>query len=183
MILAINGDNLYEIKEIDDINFDQSDNTIEMPDCESEKNEKLENETKNKPHKKKYIRKYKNATCDICNKTFTRVHTYRNHMQLQHSIIKSSYNCSKCPKTFTTEKKFLFHLKTHLLKSEINSCSSCGDQDDEQKFQCEECGKKFETINALKDHKRFHKADRSFVCSYCPTTFKIYENLKVELIL
>lgn len=86
------------------------------------------------------------------------------------------YECEYCGKSFDTEKGALYHERVHCKsKPKSNSCSRCGRSghnasncyakttitgdeldSEEEGFECENCGKSFDTLKGAQYHQRFY---------------------------
>lgn len=120
--------------------------------------------------------------CDLCESTFTRLESLKNHIKTEHEVpvmlkcfcgkefnlrhkltthIKRTHNnmrdhgCTVCEKRFFTPKE----LKVHTLKAHTP-----GYVDKTEHF-CEICGKKYSSSKSLKTHTKHHQ-DPEFKCNY-----------------
>ncbi|XP_023037750.1 transcription factor grauzone [Drosophila willistoni] len=80
---------------------------------------------------------------------------------------KRTYQCEKCPKSFTTKAAIEYHnVSKHVPKSEF-------------KFTCPECNKKIPTERKLKEHLRYmHDPETAIICDKCGKTLRSQTNLK-----
>ncbi|KXJ16348.1 zinc finger protein 2 [Exaiptasia diaphana] len=77
------------------------------------------------------------VTCDKCNKEFINRVYLKRHMHVHKQAKKKPYECQWCPKTYEQLEGLRRHIRQHV-----------GDE----KFVCEQCGKKFITAIQLKRH-------------------------------
>ena len=82
--------------------------------------------------------KVNGRTCEICLKTFDKLHSYRRHIY-QHSTVKL-YTCRICFYEFNREENMKRHMKRH----------------DNRPYYCENCFHRFETRAKLDYHKRIN---------------------------
>ena len=86
------------------------------------------------------------------------------------SII-DTFECFPCELKFSNEEALVQHI------NEAHECES----EEEEKFHCKICGKKFDTKQRLVIHAQVHdssiKRDRPFKCSSCSKTFYTSQDL------
>ena len=107
----------------------------------------------------------KSFECKKCPKTFSHKTSLNNHM-LTHSKIKP-HICSFCEKAF----KFKNTLKTHILGQHTN----------ERDFICHVCDKRFYQKGTLKSHLVIHTGDKPYKCTICEKGFTQGGSLKLHL--
>uniref|UniRef100_A0A1A9V1Y8 Transcription factor grauzone n=1 Tax=Glossina austeni TaxID=7395 RepID=A0A1A9V1Y8_GLOAU len=110
--------------------------------------------------------------CSSCNKTCLdskQLETHENtHLpNPRPSKYKKTFQCDKCPKTFSSKASFEHHsFAKHVPKEEF-------------KFECPECKKKLPTDRKLQQHlKNDHDPQKLFICDKCGKIFKNSYNLK-----
>ena len=82
-------------------------------------------------HEKKAQKK-----CDVCQKEFIHLNTFKNHLCVRKEYAKLA--CEKCEKTFLTKTLLREHMQVHFPKQ----------------FSCEKCQKLFVQKSSLNHHKR-----------------------------
>lgn len=122
------------------------------------------------------------STCNICNKEFTNVQSFKMHTKRH--ILGSRYVCETCGKSYYTNSELARHLQMHSGKREY-PCDLCptsflsrpelnrhlkyhiGDK----KFQCKICFKSYFESGHLKIHERVHTGEKPYTCTICNKAF------------
>ncbi len=144
-------DNVELINYDDNINGNEEDNKINI---------KHEKRKKMKSNKKKITNENKNKfSCEICQKTFVKKTTLKDHILREHSSenIKEHF-CDKCNKSFTRKD----NLKEHILRRHSNK----------EQYTCDICGMKFKSLYNYNKHDVVH-GKKPFSCSFCGKQFRI----------
>ena len=119
-------------------------------------------------NKKKYY--YSHSTdrhaCPICNKTFSSNDYLTQHV-LTHADAKT-HLCSQCGKGFYTKGSLIQHMIQHR-------------SNEEKKWSCGECGKKYSYQFMLRNHQLTHNNEKPFVCQFCPKKFQTKGSLSYHL--
>jgi uncharacterized Zn-finger protein len=108
--------------------------------------------------------------CQLCEKIYHRRPAYDHHVKTKHVADDETpkiFQCTKCPKSFNTERKVKMHENVHL-------------SDAERPFICDECGKSFGAKSTMLQHKITHSDDLPFQCTHCTKRFKNSPRLKVR---
>ncbi|KAH8413617.1 hypothetical protein KR222_002015 [Zaprionus bogoriensis] len=110
--------------------------------------------------------------CSQCGRVFQDSKTLETHEQTHtnpqgESKEKRTYQCDKCPKSFTTKAAVEYHnVSKHVPKSDF-------------KYTCPECNKKVPTERKLKEHLRYmHDPETAIICDKCGKTLRSQANLK-----
>ena len=120
---------------------------------------------KEKPPKRKLVRKYKLYQCHVCQKQLKYKKRLDKHIIKEHS--QESYQCPECPKIFITRKKFLVH-----------HAGSHAEPDPAEQVKCEVCLKIFSNAARLHQHVKYtHNKTESKFCepcnkAYTPSAFR-----------
>ena len=119
--------------------------------------------------------------CDICGKTFTRRHSWSEHMRRHKRRLSGiGYQCQICLKSFAQPAYLRSHVKLHS-KSRQYVCDICGKSfkqsrhfnkhslihSDSKPLTCQFCGKGFTSSYNLKGHLRTHTGEKPFQCDLC----------------
>ena len=126
-------------------------------------------------------------TCHVCDRRFAR----RDHLKLhesRHSTVESEgkpYFCPLCDRQFAEKRCLRRHMKQHA-GNKCRVCKSLFPTESElhvhmnacqHGHRCEECGKCFVHMGALKVHRRSHLGERLFQCDVCNKRFTKYFHL------
>lgn len=108
---------------------------------------------------------YQNFICEVCGMGFVSRGQVLSHRQ-SHDI--GTFNCSKCTKTFDTERKKKSHEKSHESKL---------------RRKCFQCGERFSTQIAKAKHlvEKHGAPELTVKCQYCDKVFGYYENMMVHI--
>ncbi|XP_030381833.1 transcription factor grauzone [Scaptodrosophila lebanonensis] len=124
-----------------------------------------------------HIRKHVNPklfTCSICNKSlnsqdYLQTHIETVHNKTAHSEKVLKHPCSKCDRTFSSERR----LTNHLLKHET----------DQLEHSCQICLKSFANVHRLRRHiQSIHEDLHPHVCDICGKKFKFKPSFERHLL-
>lgn len=87
--------------------------------------------------------------------------------------------CDRCDMTFKTTDLLKRHIKTHLIKSEINSDD---DVPEVSSLGCNVCGESFTEALDLLAHAEIHARFQPFKCQLCGETFFEENKIKIHLL-
>jgi uncharacterized Zn-finger protein len=128
-----------------------------------------------------------NFTCEVCQKGF-HVRSYLIGHQRIHSNAKK-FKCNTCNISFKSKQSLIDHENRHLgikmftckdkacnkgfitkalLESHLKTHEKIDNED--KKFECDICNKKFVSKSYLKVHKKIHNNEKNFVC-FCGKMF------------
>ena len=110
--------------------------------------------------------------CCYCPKTSEKITSMKNHIEQKHtleevgqkSVEAEMFSCSKCDKTYHTEKLLRRHIAMSHEFKESNACSVCG--------------KKFIQLSHLTAHVRSVHHQITLPCNNCDKKFSSESNLK-----
>ncbi|KAI8045591.1 zinc finger protein weckle [Drosophila gunungcola] len=138
--------------------------------------------------------------CSICSKPYKKPKAYKRHMEEVHNTAPQDLpqlECNQCGVSFSTVTQLHAHYRSHLpakLKPD-NSCPHCekifttpgtlkrhidGVHKQIKPYVCDLCGKSFNYITGLKDHKLVHTEECPFECPVCQRRFKNKARLKIH---
>lgn len=127
-------------------------------------------------------------SCTICQKPFREVSTLKKHMHT-HNRVKV-YKCSVCREKFVDYDSFVEHkdsahpkkhatakrmrgLKGHEMQiKRRRSDTESALADDDEEFECPECGEKSTSIELYADHIKQHESSVEFQCYICKEMFE-----------
>ncbi|XP_037942699.1 zinc finger protein 107-like [Teleopsis dalmanni] len=159
----------------------------------------LVNHSQSVHKKRKHDMEYK---CFDCQKICQRYNSFLNHVRIRHhpALMK---HCDVCYEEFTDFKELSEHreykcsMDSNLFPS-VAFCNQCGkgyftasallnhiryQHSKLQKyFECEDCGKHFKRVGALKAHHLIHTDTKDYTCDQCGRAFRQKINLDVHLI-
>ncbi|GFR08895.1 zinc finger protein PLAGL1 [Trichonephila clavata] len=102
-------------------------------------------------------------SCDLCQKTYCSLLSYRKHIAL-HAAEAGDLVCKLCGKMLEDREGIMHHLKVHTGSRTLRGPS-------ERKFPCDRCDRAFFTKKDVKRHLVVHTGERDFVCQFCPQRF------------
>ncbi|KAL3280611.1 hypothetical protein HHI36_003848 [Cryptolaemus montrouzieri] len=106
--------------------------------------------------------------CDICHKWYPTVGAVEKH-RADHKE-ETQFVCLSCGKTFRMQSALLLHARSHL-PAELKN-----------RYQCDQCPKRFGTKPNLMAHKRIHSGIRDYTCDQCGKSFFQKGNLDNHLL-
>lgn len=131
---------------------------------------------------------YKSHVCDVCKAGFYNSGSMRSHRRT-HTLVKDTFTCKHCAKTFSTEKSCDYHEKRVHLGLKPYTCHYCPEkfQDyyerndhcvqvhglkDMGNFHCKACDQTFRRSYTLKEHvRRHHLMEKRYDCNICGKRF------------
>uniref|UniRef100_A0A8D8HNK6 Zinc finger protein 26 n=1 Tax=Culex pipiens TaxID=7175 RepID=A0A8D8HNK6_CULPI len=94
-----------------------------------------------------------NVTCDICHRGFPDERTYSRHRNDK----TRKHICKTCGVQYA--------FRANLIEHERSNCGQVA------RYKCSQCDKAYKTPGGLKNHRKTHKDQRSFVCELCGRAF------------
>ncbi|XP_055681874.1 zinc finger protein 709-like [Lutzomyia longipalpis] len=153
--------------------------TTKKKEAEKNKGLNISMEVKKKRHRKK-----EEYTCERCGKVCTNRQGFLLHMDKHNNTAR--YDCDQCDKKFRHWQSRRTHIYRVHLKKPFCSCPHCGKSfyqikymkthiqenhsEEHRGYQCEKCGKNFQTKAAFTDHQNNHKA--AVECKICGKMLK-----------
>ena len=110
------------------------------------------------------------STCDKCGATYKRATHLREHMLVKHSNAKLPHPCKLCDKSFIRSRFLEIHINRDHMKVKPFKCNFCDktffsqfsvnkhmkskicQTERKDKFQCLQCGVRYQTANSLEMH-------------------------------
>lgn len=140
--------------------------------------------------------------CTVCNKKYKYKKFLKRHMDKNHGTNpENQFQCTVCPKKFSTLARFNFHTKNHFLPK-IHQCDICSKMfktetslrthktthltfeersTTKSVFLCPICGKILFSQSGRDVHIRTHTEDKQFKCTICSWAFKEKSQLEVHM--
>ncbi|RVE46031.1 hypothetical protein evm_009311 [Chilo suppressalis] len=129
--------------------------------------------------------------CEPCNRTFSSIATYKQHMKISKKHVSESdfkYMCSDCGKRFANKTRLKDHVDWEHLKNFVHTCSTCQKvfkshtslylhkqvvhKKDNAEHLCDHCGKHFPNRPKLRSHQlALHSGSAPYGCPSCPARF------------
>ncbi|CAH0730998.1 unnamed protein product, partial [Brenthis ino] len=110
--------------------------------------------------------------CKPCNKTFSSIATYQQHMKISKKHVSENdfkFMCSDCGKRFPTKSRLRDHINWEHLKNFV--------------YSCDECHKVFKTSNSVYLHKQVHRKDTvQHLCDHCGKPFPNHAKLRSHML-
>lgn len=110
--------------------------------------------------------------CEICSLRFTNIITLDNHMYVKHKngLEIHPFKCDQCPMSCKTSSQLQSHKASHATE-------------DEKKFQCDLCSKRFSLRHFLTAHiKLSHIKKKTVACKLCNQSFDYLHTIKQHYI-
>ncbi|XP_034489790.1 transcription factor grauzone isoform X2 [Drosophila innubila] len=136
------------------------------------------NKVFNRPSKlMDHIRKHINPklfTCSICNKSLNSQDYLATHIETVHNKVAKigkvlNYPCSKCERTFSSERRLANHVMKH--------------DTDQLEHSCQICEKRFANVHRLRRHiQSIHEDLHPHVCDTCGKKFKFKPSFERHLL-
>ncbi|XP_043480816.1 zinc finger protein 300-like isoform X1 [Leptopilina heterotoma] len=134
--------------------------------------------------------------CVQCCKVYEKYYGFLTHVKRHRT--KSKYNCDDCGKSFVHKKVLESHKSIHS-QDRPHVCATCGKSFRQQsalyihsrchlpesmknRYECDQCDKRFSTKPNLVTHKRIHSGVRNFTCDQCGKSFIQKGNLEAHFL-
>ncbi|XP_046426809.1 zinc finger protein 737-like isoform X1 [Neodiprion fabricii] len=118
-----------------------------------------------------HVKRHKNKSkfsCEDCGKSFVHKKVLESHKAI-HSEDRP-HICQTCGKAFRQQSALYIHSRCHLPDTMKN------------RYQCDQCDKRFSTKPNLVTHKRIHSGVRNFTCDQCGKSFIQKGNLEAHFL-
>ncbi|CAH0602501.1 unnamed protein product [Chrysodeixis includens] len=129
--------------------------------------------------------------CEPCNRTFSSIATYKQHMKISRKHVSENdfkYMCSDCGKRFANKTRLKDHVDWEHLKNYVHTCSLCQKvfkshtslylhkqvvhKKDNAEHLCDHCGKPFPNQAKLRCHMQaLHSGSSAYKCVTCGARF------------
>ncbi|XP_062705625.1 zinc finger protein 184-like [Aedes albopictus] len=87
--------------------------------------------------------------CKVCDRTFSVQKTFLNHLRSHEHVMQGSFKCPQCDKAFGTKNRLKRHVVIHT-----------------RDLSCRECNKTFANVHELRGHQQVHLKGK-WKCSSC----------------
>ncbi|KAJ0184289.1 hypothetical protein K1T71_000712 [Dendrolimus kikuchii] len=128
--------------------------------------------------------------CKPCNRTFSSIETYNQHMKISKKHVTENvfkFVCNECGKRFLDKIKLKDHIDWDHLKNYVHICTLCEKvfksrtslflhhravhKKDKLEYLCDHCGKAFPNHGRLRSHIVLHTNETPYKCVICPARF------------
>ncbi|KAM3955990.1 LOW QUALITY PROTEIN: zinc finger protein 711 [Aphomia sociella] len=129
--------------------------------------------------------------CEPCNRTFSSIATYKQHMEISKKHVTENefkYMCSDCGQKFANKTRLRDHINWEHLKNFVHTCTICQKvfkshtslylhkqvvhQKGHAEHLCDHCGKPFPNQAKLRSHMTaLHSGAAPYRCVSCPARF------------
>lgn len=129
--------------------------------------------------------------CKPCNRTFSSIATYKQHMKISKKHVSENdfkYMCSDCGKRFANKTRLKDHVNWEHLKNYVHTCDVCQKvfkshtslylhrqvvhKKDNAEHLCDHCGKPFPNHAKLRTHiTAVHSGTSAYKCATCGASF------------
>lgn len=104
-------------------------------------------------------------TCDVCNKTFARYQSMRDHQAVHSGEAPLTFICEVCGKSFKQKGQLSLHQAVHSSKP----------------YACHVCSRVFVSSVLLEEHTRKHTGECPIQCDTCGKRFRSRKALRIHL--
>lgn len=104
-------------------------------------------------------------TCEVCNKTFARYQSMRDHLAVHSGEAPLKFICEVCGKSFTQKGQLSLHQAVHSSKP----------------YACHICSRVFVSSVLLEEHSRKHTGECPIQCNTCGKRFRSRKALRIHL--
>ena len=136
-------------------------------------------------HKQLHFQMDRSFRCKTCRKLFFDIRNLKNHEKIH---VRENSKCKICLKEFRFPKYLDQHMVQHHEASppkvpEVNQEDDSSEEDDiEEAYSCDHCGKVFRNRSKLMTHSDMHFTYKPFKCKKCPKAFSKLEKLRAHSI-